>query len=405
MRVRAPRTTLGRCSPLGQQAGFTLIEMLVSVAIMMVVMAGVFSVFNPSQGAFRTQPEVADLQQRLRLAVSEMTDGIRTAGAGSYRGAVTGPLSNVLAPIVPYRLGATSPDPRSSVFYRTDAMTVIRVPADAAESLTALPITSTSADIQVVTGAGCQPDVPACGFHVGDRVLLFNDGGTFDTFTVTGITGGNTLQHSSEQLSRTYAAGARLVEISMDTYYLQSPAGSTVSQLMHYDGFHSDEAIVDDVVALRFDYLGTPVAPALQADPAQPIGPWTTYGPKPPMLGVDNASDTWPASENCVFTLSSGRQVPRLSSLGTGSLVALTQAQLTDGPWCPDSSSPNRFDADLLRIRTIRVSVRLQTGVATLRGTNTGLFTRPGLGKDSDHLVPDQEIRFDISPRNVNLDR
>ena len=44
--------------------------------------------------------------------------------------------------------------------------------------------------------------------------------------------------------------------------------------------------------------------------------PPTTYGPKPPALGVNNAADTWPAGENCAFMVSGGQQVPRMATLG-----------------------------------------------------------------------------------------
>jgi prepilin-type N-terminal cleavage/methylation domain-containing protein len=405
MTCARPLVVVRRGATVRRHEGFTLIEMLVSVAIMMVVMGGVFTVFNPAHGAFQAQPEVADMQQRLRIAVSEMSDGMRMAGAGSYRGTISGPISNILAPIMPYRIGNTSSDPRGGVFFRTDAITSIYVPADAAESSLALPLASTAADIQVVTGAGCPPASQACGFQTGDRVLISDDGGGFDMFTVTGIANGNALQHASDTLSKTYPAGARLVEISMDTFYLQSTPSTDTYELMHYDGYRTDEPLVDNVVALRFEYLGDPAPSAIVHDPAEPVGPWTTYGPKPPMLGVDNPNDSWPAGENCMFTLAAGRQAPRLASLGAGSLVSLTQAQLTNGPWCPDSASPNRFDADLLRVRTIRVLVRLQTGVVALRGTSRALFTRPGLAADATRLVPDQEIRFDVTPRNVNLYR
>jgi hypothetical protein len=236
-------------------------------------------------------------------------------------------------------------------------------------------------------------------------VLVFDDRGLFDTFTVTGIVGGNMLQHATDVLSRAYPAGVQLVEIAMDTYYLRNPADGSPSQLMHYDGSQTDEPVVDDVVALQFEYLGDPAPAALVRSPAEAVGPWTTYGPKPPMLGMDNAGDSWPAGENCLFSVAAGQQLPRLTSLGSGSLVPLTRTQLLNGPWCPDDASPTRFDADLLRIRTVRVTVRLQTGVATLRGTDPVLFARPGLGTDSSRMVPDQQIRFDISPRNVNLDR
>ena len=36
--------------------------------------------------------------------------------------------------------------------------------------------------------------------------------------------------------------------------------------------------------------------------------------------------------------------------------MKLTAGQLTDGPWCPNATSTNRFDADLLRIRKVRVN-------------------------------------------------
>jgi hypothetical protein len=65
----------------------------------------------------------------------------------------------------------------------------------------------------------------------------------------------------------------------------------------------------------------------------------------------------------------------------------------------------NRYDADLLRVRQIRLTVRVQTGQLALRGPAGSLFARPGLGKAGDRLVPDQEVRIDITPRNLNLGR
>ena len=104
-----------------------------------------------------------------------------------------------------------------------------------------------------------------------------------------------------------------------------------------------------------------------------------------------------------------GLQVPRLAVLGTGgatdALVLLTDAQLTDGPWCPDGARADRFDADLLRIRKVRVDLRVQSALASLRGPAGILFTRAGTSSSSQRYVPDQEVRFDITPRNLNLGR
>lgn len=393
-----------------REQGFTLIEMLVAVTIMMIVVSGVFAVFNPAQGAFQTQPEMADMQQRIRVAVTEMTDQLLMAGAGTYRIDASGPLTNVLAPIVPYRVGSTLADDRRGTFFRTDTISVMYVPGDAAEAALAVPMAGAAGAITIATDTGCPPGAPACGFSTGDRALILDGGGSFDTFTVTGAQGGvlgatANLQHGLDVLTRAYPAGARVSELTMHTFYLRSDPSTETFQLMHFDGDRTDEALVDNVVGLRFDYFGDPAPPALLRDPSDPVGPWTTYGPRPPMAGVDNPNDSWPAGENCAFAVVGGAQVARMATLGAGSVVPLSQAQLTDGPWCPDSAAPNRFDADLLRVRKIRVTLRVQTGEKSLRPKTTLLVSRTGDGIDGARMVPDQEIRFDVTPRNVNLNR
>ena len=75
---------------------------------------------------------------------------------------------------------------------------------------------------------------------------------------------------------------------------------------------------------------------------------------------------------------------------------------LTDGPWCPDAGSARRFDADLLRIRRIRVAVRVQAAAPAVRGLGQ-LFARPGTATSASAMVPDQQAAFDIAPRNMNL--
>ena len=121
--------------------------------------------------------------------------------------------------------------------------------------------------------------------------------------------------------------------------------------------------------------------------------------------GRGRGGDAQPPLESCL--LSPAIPAPKLPALGAGThaLVALTAAELTDGPFCPDNTSGNRWDADLLRIRRIGVTLRVQAAVAALRGPAGPLFTRGGTSKGGFKWVPDQEIRFDISPRNLNLGR
>lgn len=189
------------------------------------------------------------------------------------------------------------------------------------------------------------------------------------------------------------------------TYYLKANDAAQTYQLMYYDGNQTDLPIVDNVVALNFQYFGDPQPPTLRKPVSDPMPPWTTYGPRPPALGV-TADPDYPAGENCAFKVQGGMQVPRLADLtpGASALVALTPAMLTDGPWCPSPSSLARFDADLLRIRMVRITVRVQANQKMLRGTGA-LFAKAGGSKGGEMYVPDQEVHFDVTPRNLNLAR
>jgi hypothetical protein len=108
------------------------------------------------------------------------------------------------------------------------------------------------------------------------------------------------------------------------TYYLKNDATTGIAQLMRYDGHESDLPLADHVVGLEFDYFG--------ADGAE-----------------------------------------------------LAVAAFQDGPWFPDDEDRDRFDTDLLKIRRIRVTIRVQPAPAALR-----------------RLLPEREIRFDVAPRNLN---
>lgn len=126
------------------------------------------------------------------------------------------------------------------------------------------------------------------------------------------------------------------------------------------------------------------------------MAPATTYGPKPVASGV----------ASCTFSAATP-PAPLLPALGDGSqrLVELTEAELAGGPFCPDDGNSNRWDADLLRIRRIGVTVRVQSAAAALRGPAGALFAHPGTSQSSAKWLPDQEIHFDVSPRNLNLGR
>ena len=122
--------------------------------------------------------------------------------------------------------------------------------------------------------------------------------------------------------------------------------------------------------------------------------------------------------ESCTFAVSAGRQVPRLDNwlggLLAGSLVTVPIERFVDGPWCPGTSTragiavAGRFDADVLRIRSVHVTVRVQAASALVRGLNPSgrlLFMHPGSARSSSSYLPDRTTSFEVAPANLNLSR
>ncbi len=63
-------------------AGVTLIELLIALVISSILVAGIYRVFIHQQRTYRTQEDVADMQQNVRVAINRMIREIRMAGFG-----------------------------------------------------------------------------------------------------------------------------------------------------------------------------------------------------------------------------------------------------------------------------------------------------------------------------------
>jgi hypothetical protein len=398
---------------LRSESGFSLPEMLIAAAIMVTVIGGVFTVMNPAQGTYRTQPEVTDLQQRLRIASDMLGKDIVMAGGGVYAGGMTGALSNYFAPVMPHRLN----DPSEGVYFRlaqgatdaSDSISFFYVPSTGAQTTIREDMPQPSSELKVDPQANCPPakTEQLCGFYDGLQAIILDETGAWDPITITQVQPAALHMQHKNPLSKSYQKGAVVAMAATRTYYLQTDVATNTFQLRLFDGGLSDLPVVDNINKLEFEYYGDPQAPVLLPNKSltDPIGPWTTYGPKPPPLGVDNTKDTWAAGENCLYSVQGGQHVPRLTDLAGGvGQVRLTQAMLTDGPWCPDATSMWRYDADLLRLRRVRIKLRVQAPTE-LRGPAGTLFRHAGTSSAGQHYVPDQEVAFDITPRNLNLGR
>ena len=357
------------------EAGFTLTELLISTAIMLTVTGAIFGLMSPAQGSAQAQPEVADMQQRMRVGSETIFRELVMAGAGPYQGPVTGSLLNFFAPILPRRTGRTDADPtRGTASVRTDAITLSYIPNTYSQTTISQAMPPQSAELKVFDQANCPKGRELCGFEIGMQVIIFDTSGNFDTFVITNVQdSAGHLQHRQQPLNYPYAAGAQVTQIVSNTYYLNR----TTNKLMRYNGADEDIAIADDVVDLRFDYYG---------DPAPPLFP------KPPL-----------GSANCLYDAAGNYVGPAALMPDDGSLAELTTDILSDGPFC--GSGPNEFDADLLRVRKVRVSLRVQTASPAFRGADTSLFMKPGSALGGQKYIPDYRSTFELAPRNLNLAR
>lgn len=358
--------------PTRSDAGFSLTETLVSLVLMLVVTGAVFSLVNPDVTISQAQPEQMDMQQRARIGSDLLFRDLFMAGAGTYSGPKTGALTNFFAPIIPRKMGLNGADAYTVV--RDDAVTISYIPNTYSQTTIRDPMPLPSAELKVEDMPNCPKGQELCGFTPGMTILIYDNQGHFDFFTVTQVQDpAGHVQHRQQDLSYAYQPGAIVTQADSHTYYFDS----VNKQLRHYDGYLTDVSVVDNVVGVKFEYFG---------DPNPPLKP-------KPELGT----------ANCMYD-AAGNNISGMTALTPqgGSLAELPLSILNDGPWCGDGN--NRFDADLFRVKKVRVTLRVQASASTFRSSGSE-FSTSGINTSALKNLPDYSVVFEISPRNMNLGR
>jgi prepilin-type N-terminal cleavage/methylation domain-containing protein len=383
--------------------GFSLVELLVALAITLLVTSAVFAMLDPAAAAFQVQPEAADTLQRLRAATDVLRRDVLGAGNGPSTARGPNPSALIAAAIFPARIGRRNPDAAGT--FNDTVVSFWSVSAAAPQAALAAPLVSASGAATIATGPGCTDQDSSCGFRSGTLAAVFGRSGAWDLFSITDTQGPVlTLQHNLRDSAFLFAAGDTIAAATARTYYFRNDRSTGVPQLMRYDAAGgSDTPVIDHIVYGRFEYFGDPEPPSPAVVGAgEPMR--ATYGPMPPDAAVRDTD--YAMGENCVFARSAGGAiVPRLATLATQPvLVPLAQSALTDGPWCPDAANPNRYDADLLRVREVVITLRAEAAIASLRGPAGPLFTRSGTARGS-RFVPDRFSRVVVAPRALNAAR
>lgn len=346
--------------------GFTLVEVLVASAIALVVIATAVTLAMEAQGSWRSESARMDLQQRARVAADILTRALRDAGLGPP-GPAGGPLIRATAPILPRRIGARRADPPDVV--RRDALTVIRALGETDRGVLLLDLPAGASTFEIASSPTC--DQPACGLSAGTHVLLLDGYGNADIFTVLNVLGAAvTVRHHGPGAAAAYPAGSPVVPVQTTSFIVDAAARI----LREYDGDASDLPLVDDVVGMEVEYFGEGRPPAR------------------PRAGAGQA--------NCLYGSDGSYNAVLMPALpAPAGLAVLAPSLLSDGPWC--GSGASQFDADLLRIRRVRITLRLQAADPAVRGADPTRFRHPGTARRPGAMVPDATVVVDVRPQNL----
>jgi len=334
----------------GPSRGFALVEALIALLLSTLVALLAAQVLSSAARVSLMQPRIADDQQRLRAAVDQLAGWVGVAGQG-----LTGGGSNrgvlPLPGVYPQRRGVPASDPDTSAF--DDRVTIV-AGVDPPATATLETAMANPRDVIRLASSSCAPGRAACGFGAGSYAMV-SDALVFgEWFAVSRVSGG-IVEHSALSLARVYSPANLAVLSGVDIRAIWFDRGS---HQLRVAGPASDTPWLDGVADFQLRWF---------VDPRPPTGPRP-----PPGLG------------NCVLDATA---VTRLSSLGPpgGPWIELPMSGLRDGPWCGDA--PWRFDADLFRVRLLRLTVRLDSAPAALSS------------------VAPPAVSVDIAPRNLSRQR
>jgi len=177
--------------------GFSLVELLIAMAVGLVVMAGAVMLFRQGVDAMHTLTQRAEVQQNARVGINMMAQEFSLAGTGIPQGGIALPSGGAaLAPlfacdqVVCYLASNEYTDDRLYAIIPGDGLgpTVNGVPTDIVTlayddtrlDLAQLPLVSvTEAGDQIEVDPATAPpiDDPAVGIQVGDVISICNTNG------------------------------------------------------------------------------------------------------------------------------------------------------------------------------------------------------------------------------------
>ena len=328
----------------------TVTEIVLALALTLLVVATTLTLIEPAHRALAVRTQTNDIYQRARVGfvsfqrtlMNAATAVVDTEGEGeSLRPAVR-----------PWRWGRHGQ-------FESDAMTLLTIPATPVRLVIGPVPGAEPRRFRLRPGPACRPLQASCGLRTGMTVMIFDHRGSSDLLRITDVGGEVISVDPMEGAFPAYPPGSAIIPVDVHSYYFDAPR----AQVRHHDGWRTDAPVLDHVVALSFQYFGSSLQPDRGSERESPV--------------CSTAARPW----NGV----------------SGPEVELLPDVLTEGPRC---GSRPVFDADLFRVRRVRVALRLQASAAEHRGLDQQMFACPGTARDHKRFVPDVTVRFDVALRN-----
>lgn len=250
-----------------QACGFSLVELLIALAICALLSAAVAGVVGPSREAFEQTPAALDLQQRGRTAIETLSQALRSAGNNVGATIELGPLAELVPTVI-----LSNPAPSGTHFRQLLAITP---KAFAAQGTLAVDQDGPAGSL-TLKDEYCPEVSDVCGFVPGASAVIADGTGRFDIFIVSSTDAASRRLGAGREFPQPYPAGSVVVEVDAHSFRLDEETGSLVRET----AAGAVQPIVDGVADVAFEPYGVThgdVAPMEM--PLLQDGPWWEGGP------------------------------------------------------------------------------------------------------------------------------
>jgi prepilin-type N-terminal cleavage/methylation domain-containing protein len=237
---------------INRAAGFTLIEVMISLLIMGLAATAIFTSFSFQHKSYLIQNAIAEMQENLRGGMQFLDIEARNAGAGIP--------PTVALKLPSMLLGGGTISMISGLGISdggaagSDNLYIISLAPTATQIADSMP--NASAEIKVVDPAG---------FQVGMIAIIF-DSTNADVFQVTQVQASNHIQHNpaglfggeNKDFSKAYGEGSTVALINYSGYYVDTttdPAHPKLMRTIPGDNTLTPQIVADDIEDMQIQLV------------------------------------------------------------------------------------------------------------------------------------------------------